>query len=400
MRISRRWIIQCGLITLMPLVLYAAWRSFADWRLESLRRTADRELLVLQQPEAAEGLARKLLWYDSDHDQGLLILGVALNWQKRFEESIPYLERVPEESEFRSEAELSLASSLLNLGWYRRSESIAVNHLASNPDNSLMQEFLTLLYKQTLRLPDVIRVYEAQLEGTVADQVTLRALLDVMAGKVSSNAVIEKLQECKRHHEEPDVMAALGRASVLQGDLKNAASSFKRALELDPASLRIILWACDFYLSTGQSELAESWLDRVDENAVSPTHQTQWACAEYWRLRAMIADLNDARPEALRYCDTSLEFLLQPETLSLKAGVLRKMNRADDASAISKQLERYGALDFELLKLATELRAQPITLEHATRASQALEELGYRRQAASWKAIAELLKANQKSSTE
>lgn len=391
MTISRRRVVWCGLVAGILIGFCLAWAIFSDWRAESLRRAADRELLVHQRPEVAEEIARKLLWYEPDHDQGLLILGVSLNWQKRFEESVPFLERVPSASKFRREAELSLASSLLNLGWYRRSETIAIKHLESNPDNSLMQELLIRIYRQTLRLPDVIRVHEAQLRGTAADEPTLRSLLDVLAGNVSPSAVIEMLEQCPRKRQEPDVLAALGRAAVLQGDLTSAADSFNLALELDPESLRIILWSSEFHASTGQMQLAESLLNRVDESVVSPSLQTQWNCAEYWRLRAVIDDHHDRLPAALEHCNSSLQYLIQPETLSLKAGLLRRMNRTDDASETSKQLATYGSLDFEILKLATELRAQPITLEHANRASMALEGLGYRRQAASWNVIADQL---------
>lgn len=391
MTISRRRVVWCGLVAGILIGFYLGWWLFSDWRAESLRRDADRELLVHQRPEAAEEIARKLLWYQPDHDQGLLILGVSLNWQKRFEESIPFLERVRSESEFRPEAELSLASSLLNLGWYRRSETIAASHLASNPDNSLMQGLLIRIYRQTIRLPDVVRVYESQLRGTAADEATLRSLLDVLAGKVSPSAVIEKLEQCPRRRQEPDVMAALGQAAVLQGNLTSAADSFELALELDPTSPRIILWASDFHASSGQVHLAESLLKRIDERIVSPSLQTPWNCAEYWRLRAVIDDHQDRINAALEHCNASLQYRIQPETLSLKAGLLRKLKQPVEASETSAQLAAHGSHDFELLKLATELRAQPITLEHATRASTALEGLGYRRQAASWDAIADQL---------
>ena len=344
-----------------------------------------------QRSDVAEELARKVLWYSPDEDQGLLILGVSLNRQKKFAESIPWLERVRPDSEFKSEAEVTLASSLLNSGWFRRSEEILVNHLNANPHDTQAQELLIQLFKQTLRFPEIVQLYETRLSGPHNDEPTLRTILDFLSASASTGAITAKLLANPRLQQEPDGLAALGQAAVLQGDSASADSNFSKALTLAPTDFRTILWSSAFYLSTGRVDSASQLLSRCEESDITDAQQTPWIRSEYWRLRAMIADHGHDLSAALAHCELSLQCQPQPETLSLKAGLLRRLNRPDEATATATQVAQLGHLDFELLKLSTQLRSQPLTVELAMRASTILEGLGYRTQSAAWKAMAATL---------
>lgn len=388
MRSIRGRCIKVGLVVAAIVACSLGWYWFSNWRSASLLKSADRELLVHQRSEVAEELARKVLWYSPDDNQGLLILGVSLNWQKKFAESIPWLERVRPTSEFRAEAEATLASSLLNSGWYRRSEEVLVRHLKANPHDTQAQDLLIQLFKQTLRFPEIVQLYETRLGGTPDDETTLRTLLDFLSASAATGAITDKLQANPRLQQEPDALAALGQAAVLRGDSVSANSNFSKALTLDPTNIRTILWSSAFYLSTGRVDSASGLLNRCEESDITALQQLPWIRSEYWRLRAMIADHDNDLNAALNHCEMSLHCLPQPETLSLKAGLLRRLNRPDDATTTATQIAQLGHLDFELLKLSTELRSKPLTVELATQASTILDGLGYHEQSVSWKTMA------------
>lgn len=388
MRSIRGRRVKVALVVAMLGACCLGWYWFSNWRSASLLQSADRELLVHQRSEVAEELARKVLWYSPDEDQGLLILGISLNWQKQFAESIPYLERVRPDSEFSSEAEVTLASSLLNSGWFRRSEEVLVSHLKITPHDTTAQELLIQLFKQTLRFPEIVQLYESRLSGTRDDEPALRTLLDFLSASASTGAITARLLKNPRLQQEPDGLAALGQAAVLQGDSVSADANFSKALALDPTHLRTIVWSSAFYLSTGRVESASRLLSQCQESDITGPQQTPWIRSEYWRLRAMIADHDNNLNAALNHCELSLQSLPQPETLSLKAGLLRRLNRLDEATTAATQVAQLGHLDFELLKLSTELRSQPLTAQLAMQASTILEGLGYHAQSAAWKTMA------------
>lgn len=388
MRSIRDRRVKFGLVVATLGACCLGWCWFSNWRSASLLQSANRELLVHQRSEVVEELARKALWYSPDEDQGLLILGISLNWQKQFAESIPYLERVRSDSEFRSEAEVTLASSLLNSGWFRRSEEILVSHLKITPNDTTAQELLVQLFKQTLRFPEIVQLYETRLSGTRDDEATLRTILDFLSASASTGAITARLLENPRLQQEPDGLAALGQAAVLQGDSVSADNNFGKALALDPTHLRTIVWSSAFYLSTGRVDSASQLLSRCEESDINRPQQTPWICSEYWRLRALMADYDHDLNTALHHCELSLQSLPQPETLSLKAGLLRRLNRLDEATTVATQVAQLGHLDFELLKLSTRLRSQPLTVEMAIQASTILKGLGYHAQSAAWRTMA------------
>lgn len=394
-----RWALKAGCAVVILCLGFLGWFWFSSWRSASLLRKADLELLVHHRYDVAEELARKLLWYQPDHSQGLLILGISLNRQQEYVESISYLEQVDADSEFRFEAEVTLASSLLNSGYLRRCEDVLVDHLETEPENIQAQDLLIVLYKQTLRIPEAIQVYESRLRGGPDDELTLRTILDLLVGSVSTSAVADRLLASPRYQVEADALAALGQIAVLKGNAENAKSNFSKALALDSACYRIILWSAAFHTSSGDLDRGDDLLGRCDEREISASHQTPRIRSEYWRLRALIADSNNDLIAALGHCETSLNELPQPETLSLKAGLLRKLNRLEEAKATARQVSHLGHLDFELLKLGTELRSKPVTAEEARQVSAILKGLGYPKQSAAWSRIAESL-ANQENNSE
>jgi tetratricopeptide (TPR) repeat protein len=388
MRSIRGRCIKFGLVVATLVACCLGWYWFSNWRSASLLKNADRDLLVHQRSEVAEELARKVLWYSPEDDQGLLILGVSLNRQKKFAESIPWLERVRPTSEFKPEADLTLASSLLNSGWFRRCEEVLVSHLKASPHDTQAQDLLIPLFKQTLRFPEIVQLYETRLSGTPDDESTLRTLLDFLSANPEAGAITAKLLASPRLQQEPDGLAALGQAAVLGGDSASADSNFSKALTLDPTNIRTILWSSAFYLSTGRVDSASALLNRCKERDITGPRQTPWIRAEYWRFRAMVAGHDNDLSAALGHCELSLQCLPQPETLSLKAGLLRRLNRPGEATTAATQVAHLGYLDFELLKLSTELRSKPLTVELAIQASTILEGLGYHTQSAAWKTMA------------
>jgi tetratricopeptide (TPR) repeat protein len=372
-----------------------AWKPFCGIQVRRALKEADAELLTLQRYDLAETDARRLLWYQPDHAQGLLILGVALSKQKKFTEAISSLERVPTDSPFHSEAVVTLCESLLGDGQYRRSDLLLQNALKTYPDNSVLRSMLYELHKSTFRIREAIEILEQGLRYTPADERTLRTLLEIQTEVVSPEAVTRKLlRDCPRWRNEPDVLAALGYASIKLGAVENAERYFGQALHLDPTNPRIQLWCSDLYLSMDQVDMARTLLQSFDEAEESMHTPGNWIHSEYWRLKSILLEREGDAELALKYCNESLRLYQQPECLSLKAGILRKLSRPDQAEATSRQLIQLGKLDFELLKLGSGQSRISLSPELCEQLGIVFSGLGRHSQAKAWHTMAKHLSGN------
>ncbi|MDA1164203.1 MAG: tetratricopeptide repeat protein [Planctomycetota bacterium] len=347
-------------------------------------------MIIGQRLDVAEAKARKLLWYSPDHSQGLLILGVSLNRQKKFTESIPHLERVKPNSEFYDEGRLTFADSLLNSGQFSRSEEVLVSYLRTSPGDIRAQNLLGSLYRRSCRISELIHLYETRLSFTPADATTLRELIGILSGNLSSTAVNEHLSAYDSGLQEPDILAGLARAAELQGNATAARSYFNRALSIAPTSPRVVLWCSSFLFSVNDYDTGSNILRRIPEQSVATSLPTPQMQSEYWHLRALVADHQENLKQSLKHCDQSLRYWPAPQTLSLKAGLLRRLSRFDEATAVTRQLAEIGKLQFEILKLGNDqYLTQTAPIERSIRISEVLEGLGYHKQAEAWKSLAQ-----------
>ncbi|NQV24532.1 MAG: tetratricopeptide repeat protein [Rhodopirellula sp.] len=380
---------------ILTLLAGTCWVPYRNWKVRSLLRIADFELLVNQSAAAAEATSRKLLWYSPDHAQGLLILGIALSKQKKFTEAISCVERVPSDSPFYSEAVLTLCECLLSDGQYRRADLLLQKSLQTYPDSSSLTQLAYNLYKSTYRLRKAIETLEQSLRYTPADEGALRTLLDLQTGVISPGALSRQLlRDCPRWQSEPDVLAALGQASILQGEANLAESYFQQALHLDPTNPRIQLWCSDLYLSMDQVDMARTLLQSFDQAEESMHSTGNWIHSEYWRLKSILLEREGDAELALKYCNESLRLYQQPECLSLKAGILRKLSRPDQAEATSRQLIQLGKLDFELLKLGSGQSRISLSPELCEQLGIVFSGLGRHSQAKAWHTLAKHLSGN------
>lgn len=74
---------------------------------------------------------------------------------------------------------------------------------------------------------------------------------------------VEYLQ--RTHSERPEVVAALGRCRLLQGDLAEAATAFDRVVAAAPDNPTGLLWRGKVAVEEGQDAEAETWLRRALE---------------------------------------------------------------------------------------------------------------------------------------
>ena len=386
--LRRRWFLV--IIFVVPVF---AWKPFCDIQVSRALHEADTELLTLKRYELVEADARRLLWYAPDHPQGLLILGIALSQRQEFSEAVSFLERIPGDSLFHPEAVLTLCECLLGDGQYWRADLLLQKSLQTYPDHSQLRLIAHDLYINTYRYGEAIEVLEQGLHYTLADEKTLRRLLKFQTQVYPPEAVTRKLlRDCPRWRNEPDVLAALGYASIKEGEVEKAQSYFTQALHLDPTNPRIKLWCSDLYLSTDQADKARTLLQSFDEDVMrSPGN---WIHSEYWRLKSVLFERQGDVELSLKYCNESLRLIQQPECLSLKAGILRKLSFPDEAEATSRQLIQRGKLDLELLKLRSEQTKIPLNAELCEQLGNVFSGLGRHSQAKAWHIMAEYASGN------
>lgn len=390
MPVRKRWLLLPLVILLVP-----AWQSFCEFRSKQLLKNADLELLTLQRLELVEDSARKLLWYSPENDQGKLILGIALYRQGKYLDSVNWLETVNEASNYRAEADTVIGESLLGLGKFRQCENHLSDSLSRYPDNNTSRKLLYKLYMRTLRIDEAVETLEGMLHGTTDDLPTLTELVKTLSGTVSPGKVFsDLLHACPHWDREPGVSAALGKAAILQGMPEDALRYMTHATEMAPENKRISLWNNALLLASGETEQAGDLLDRWSPEDKPDSQHEKWIHSEYWKLKSTISQRQGNISQALEYSNKSLLHIRQPEALALKAGLLRRLSRNAEAEDVSGQLVELGKLDFELLKLNSELSTGSFGIEQYRRIGQVLSNLGYTRQARSWRAIAESISQN------
>jgi len=370
------------------LVLMLVWLGRA-WRIGQLVHRADSALVIDDDPEVAERESRRLLDWDNDHSQGLLIHGVALFRQQRFDEAIEFLKRVPDTSEFGQEADAALARSLMHLHRYGEAETQLRSCLKQNPSDQSLQSLYFSLLLQTMRSQEAIHAYEAVLNESPADASRLIELLNVQAEPVPARRrQMAILTHCRNPEEEPNALAALGRTSALLGSPTAAEGYFRKAVAADPENRRILLWAADFFLSQGQGVQARAILDQCERVSKGGTQVEAWCRAEYTRLQAEIAARVGDLQEALDLVTESLLKRPSGRGLALKAEVLRRMGRLVEAEDATAALAEFGQADIRLVELHATVRSGTLTGELCTALSDTLRRLGRDRQADAWAAVA------------
>jgi tetratricopeptide (TPR) repeat protein len=370
-------------------VLLILARLGIAWRVGQLVHRADSALVIDDDPIRAEQESKLLLSWDKAHPQGLLIQGVALFRQQRFEEAIDWLNRIPHDSGFKQEADQVLSRALLRLHRYGQAETQLRESLTRNPTDQLLQYLLFTLLLETLRIEEAIELYESHLNGTDADVPRLMELLKVQAEPVPARHRQQQIiNHCATLDREPNALAALGRTSTLLGDANAAESYFRRAVAAAPEDQRILLWASGFFLSQGQDEQARVILKHVSTGEDSGSTIQAWCDAEHMRLQAEIAAIEGDLQNSLDLVNRSQLSRRTGRAFSLKAELLRRMGRLEDAEEATAELAEFGKADIRLIELHAAVQSQPITEELCVELSNTLRRLGRGRQADAWAKVA------------
>ena len=371
-------------------------RCGISWHVGKLLKRADSALLIDDDPELAERTSKELLDWDNDHPQGLLIHGVALARQGHLEQALDFLQRVPDGSPFRKDAETTIGTALIRLHRYRQAEAqLRANLARDSSDDSARSELFSLLLL-TMRVEEAIHLYEVGLTGTQQDIPRLTELLKILAETAPARRRRDGIRKyCRNLEGEPDALAALGQTSALLGEPEEAEKYFRQAIDADPGNQRILIWAAEFFLSQGEESAARAILHHCSPPSGLTTPPDKRRYAEYQRIQAELS-LKDGNLEAaLDSVESSLEAWPYGPAFSLKADILRQVGRASEALEAMAELSALGQADLKMIRLHTAAQMEPVTPELCAELSASLSRLGRGRQAEAWASIGvQLRKSN------
>lgn len=283
---------------------------------------------------------RVLLTAEADHPEANYRLGVALVQTGRPSLAIWPLQKAAQSEEFKIQAGLLLASTLLATESYEEAIRATDTVLAVEPDR------VSALYtraraniasgKPTEALVDAEHVLELQPDDFMGTTLKVAALIDLERFD-EAEATHIKLKEASEKAGDEDSAAractVLARFYASREDLDKANTTLRECMEKYPSNSFVQQYASDFFIETDQQDEAIAvWRKAVE---LAP---------EEILLRSKLASLlHDAgrTDEAEAVYKETVELFDNAQAWQLLAGFYRKLGRITESrQAIEKALER------------------------------------------------------------
>lgn len=355
-------------------------------------KTADRYLTIDESPGAAEELARQVLFVDPDNHEAVVVLGTALNQQKKFKEAINAFRRVPPSSESYPEAGYGAAACLMFEGRYHEAESLLKSLLKLHSSFDSARELLRTLYVRTYRVREALELVSKRYRQ-IPDDLTYLPLVLKTATEFPSGLGIENELAIynQRFPKQPAIVAALARAYWLKGKTEQADGHFHELVQLKNPVPVNLAWAAQFWVETGDLAKAEMALDRAENSiggAVSAPYQIATIRSSQAALAYAKHDYKQTREllnEAIALCPEEPLYYLK------RAVARRRLGDQDGAREDNARGMRLGASVEELRRLASRVKNGDISPAVCENVSKRLAELGDAEFSTAWRRLAVVL---------
>ncbi len=372
------------------MVVCVASYGIAGWFVRSSSvqtlRSAGNDLTRNDTSSAKERL-RWLLWFEPNNSEALLIVGVCLHAEKNFADAIRVLERIPSDSDHFEGASLVLARSFLIEQELDRAEAVLKKCLSRFPRSDPAREELLQIYMKQMRRRDAVAILYGRWRQFPDDLTVLRSLLKVLVEPMDPQGLLVHFS--KVNAERPGqgtVVLALGRICALLGQPEQAGRFYRAALERRPDHLVTHLLSADFFWSNGDRQIATDLVRTMSNPQFA--QGTAESDDRYWAMVARVREADGDLEDAYAAIQQALEIRSHSYTLiSRKCGLLRKMNRHDEAAELSARAGRISDAETQLFVRVSEVDLEAPTKEQCSEFARLLDELGYTDQAAGWRFV-------------
>lgn len=349
-------------------------------------KLAEQYLVEQEDAVRAEELVRKLLFFEPDNAEALVLLGIALNRQERFEEAIQVFEQVPQSSESALEAAYALSACQMLVGRYRDAEAVLKSLIAEHPDYHDAREMLRKLLVKTFRSQDAERLILERFHRRPEQLNYLPGCLSASVAFPLPLGTARELAEFNdRYPGQAVLVAALAQEYRLNGDTSKADKLFHASIDLPDTSLINIAWAAEFWTETGNWEMAQTAIDRA-EKLLKTDDATPDRKALVASVQASL-HVHGGRYEKARDCLTTAISLCPdcPQYFSRRSAVHRRVKAPVDAASDARQAMLLGDCEAQLRALSTRIDRGELTPEICAEVSRYLSMQGNAEMSAAWK---------------
>ena len=353
---------------------------------EDTIKLAEQFLVEQEDPVRAEKLVRKLLFFEPKNGEALVLLGIALNRQERFEEAIQVFEQVPESSESAVDAAYALSACQMLIGRYQDAESVLESLIAEHPDYDAAREMLRKLFVKTFRSKDAERLILERFRRRPAQLNYLPECLRAsVAFPLTLGTELELAEFNDSYPGQAVLVAALAQEHRLNGDTSKADELFRESIELPDAPLINIARAAEFWTETGNWEMAQRAIDRAEKllktDDVSPDREALVASVEasLHMLGGRYEEARDCLTTAVSLCPDC------PQYLSRRSAAHRRINDPEAASKDAEQAMLLGDCVSQLRGLSKRIDRGELTPEICAEVSRYLSMQGGTEMSTAWK---------------
>jgi tetratricopeptide (TPR) repeat protein len=347
---------------------------------------AEQSLVEQEDAVRAEKLVRKLLFFEPENGEALVLLGIALNRQERLEEAIQVFERVPGSSDSALDAAYGLSACQMLIGRYQDAESVLTSLIAEHPNYDAAREMLRRLLVKTFRSKDAERLILARFHRRPTQLNYLPECLKASVEFPFPLGTRSELAEFNdRYPGQPVLIAALALANRLLGDTSKADELFRESIELPDAPLINIARAAEFWTETGHWEMAQTAIDRTEQvlknDDVPPDRAALVASvkASLHMHRGRYEEARDCLTTAISLCPDC------PQYFSRRSVAHRRINDPQAAAQDTEQAMMLGECLAQLRELSKRIDRGELTPEICAEVSRYLSAQGHAEMSAAWK---------------
>ncbi len=393
---SRKRLISVGVCCLGVCVVLLGYLSLVRAVGSAVRR-AELVLRMGEASEAREHLAWVLQIWPS-HPEARFVVGRAWLADSEFAAAIECLEVVgPDVAEFE-DAQQKLAGALLLDGQLERAETVMRRHLGRFPQSVPVRRQLASVLTSQFRTRDAVEILDVSLTNDIGfstpDRIAM--MLDLLTVQFNPPAVEEcvtVLQEAlARHPEQPVVLLALSRGLLEAGRIVEAAAVLDELPEKDLTDRDTWLTRCRVTLGVGRDQEALVLLESAESVMSKELADNLAANARFHLLASEVVERTGDWQQALEDLNHAAESSpLDRKALVRRARLLQRLGRGAEAEADYEAAHRRASAELAVWHLLGAIQDESPEPEDCLRLAELLQELDHTREAAAWRAAAELV---------
>lgn len=219
------------------------------------------------------------------------------------------------------------ACAFYDLGQHEKCEELLKKTLALNPDMTKAHESLNNMYWERANADKFLASYIEIPQQPLSYELTLSYLSQLILSERNTDALEIVNAALKKFGNTPHLLQFKAVLFSKNGELEDAEKFYRKALELSPYSIRLLIDNASLCIRAEQYKQADKYLDKA--GTINPIDQEVWAYKGLsWRLQ------EDERFEWL----TSYEVLVKEYELNVPTGYDDFEHFLNELKEISKQL--------------------------------------------------------------